>query len=190
MKSTRCALFVLAALAVAAMPAAAATYSIDPVHSSVIFKIKHFGASNFYGAFKEVTGTIHYDAENPGASSVELEIAAASVDTRNEQRDNHIKSPDFLNAGEFPKITFKSTGVEGSADSLQVTGKLTLHGVTKDVTATVEKVGEGKNPRSGANLIGFETRLTIDRTDFDMGFMAGPLGEEVDLIISLEAGQQ
>lgn len=190
MKSTRCALLILASLLLAAMPAAAATYSVDPVHSSVVFKIRHFGASNFYGDFKTVTGTIQYDAENPGASSVELEVAADSVDTRNEQRDNHVKSPDFLNAAEFPKITFKSTGVEGSGDTLQVTGKLTLHGVTKDVAVTVEKVGEGKHPRSGESLIGFETHLTINRSDYDMGFMVGPLGEEIHLILSVEAGHK
>lgn len=190
MRSMKCALLVVAALLLVALPAAAATYSIDPVHSSVIFKVRHFGTSNFYGVFKGVSGTITYDAENPAASSVEVEIAADSIDTRNEQRDGHAKSPDFLNAAEFPKITFKSTKVEGSADTLQVTGKLTLHGVTKDVTTTVEKVGEGKHPRSGQNLIGFETHLTLDRTQYDMGFMAGPLGEQIDLILSFEADQK
>lgn len=188
MKTTRCALLVLTALLLAAIPASAATYEIDPVHSSVIFKVKHFGVSNFYGAFKEISGTIDYDAENVGSSSIDVEIAADSVDSRNKNRDEHIMGPDFLNSGEFPKITFKSTGVKGSGDSFQVTGKLTLHGVTKDVTADVEKIGEGKHPRSGASLIGFEARLTIDRTGYDMGFMAGPLSEEVDLILSFEAG--
>ena len=184
MKMTRIALIALLAFTVT-LPATAATYKIDGAHSSVIFKVKHFDVGNFYGAFKDVSGTIDYNAS--GESSIDLTIAADSVDTRNGQRDDHVKSPDFLNAAEFPKITFKATGVKASGDSFDVTGKLTLHGVTKDVTAKVEKTGQGKNPRSGKEMVGFEARFEVDRTQFDMGFMAGPLSKEVEFIVALEA---
>jgi len=173
-----------------ALPAAAATYSVDGTHSSAIFRIKHFGSSNFYGVFREVSGTIHYDPAKPDASSIEVTIKAESVDTRNQRRDGHAKSPDFLNAAQFPNITFKSTSVKPLGDDrFEVTGALTLLGVTKTITATAEKVGEGKSPQSDTQLVGFEARFVVDRTDFGMGFMAGPmLGKEVTLIISLEAG--
>lgn len=175
---------------VPAVAADAATYEIDGVHSSALFKVKHFGTSNFYGAFREIKGSIDYDAAAPEGMGIAVEISSASVDTRFEQRDNHVKSPDFLNAAEFPAISFKSTSVTANGDdTFAVTGNLTLHGVTKEIQVTAEKVGEGEHPRSGKQLIGFEARFVVDRTEFDMGFMAGPLSEEVEFLISLEAGK-
>ena len=192
MKSTRSLpLIAVAILALTAAPAAAATYDIDPVHSSAVFKIKHFNTSNFYGVFKSVNGTIEFDPSDAAKSSIEVTIAADSVDTRNDRRTDHVKSPDFLNAKQFPTITFKSSSVKSvGGDKFEVSGKLTLLGVTKDITVQVEKVGEGKHPRSGQELIGFETRFAVDRTDYDMNFMAGPLGEEVTFLLSLEAGKK
>jgi polyisoprenoid-binding protein YceI len=184
-------LAVLALAALAAAPAMAAGYAIDGTHSSAIFRIKHFETAYFYGAFKEVSGTVTYDAENPAKSSIMVEIAAASADTRNTNRDDHVKSPDFLNAAEFPKITFKSTSVKAAGDDmLEVTGDFTLHGVTKPVTAEVELTGQGTHPSSGKAIIGFLARFTVDRTQHDMGFMAGPLSKEVDFILSVEAAAE
>jgi len=177
------------AFALFTAPAAAATYTIDGTHSSAIFKIQHFGVSNFYGAFSALSGTIEYDAANPEGLSIQVSIAADSVTTRAENRDNHVKSPDFLNAAEFPTITFESTGVSQTGDGqYEVTGNLTLHGVTREMTVTAERVGEGAHPRSGKELVGFESHFTVDRTEHDMGFMAGPLSAEIDFILSLEAG--
>ncbi len=173
-----------------ATPVTAADYSVDAVHSSALFKVTHLGTSNFYGMFKEMEGTIVYDDANPAGSSIEITIAAESVDTRSENRDNHVKSPDFLNAKQFPKITFKSTSVKAAGGGLEVTGDLTLLGVTKPVTAKVVKTGEGKNPRSGAELIGFEATFSVDRTAHDMNFMAGPLGETIDFTLAVEAIKQ
>jgi polyisoprenoid-binding protein YceI len=168
---------------------AATTFKIDPVHSSALFKIKHFGTSNFYGRFNDMSGTITYDAAAPSTASIQIEVAAGSVDTRVERRDQHIKSADFFNAAQFPRITFKSTKVEASGgDDLAVTGDLTFLGVTKSVTATVTKTGTGKHPQGGHELVGFETRLTIKRSDFGNSFMNGPLSDEVELIFALEAG--
>ena len=181
----------LLCLALLAAPALAATYKVDGGHSSAVFKIQHFGAGNFYGIFDTIEGTIEYDAGNPGASSIEISIAADSVQSRIGRRDDHIKSPDFLDAKQFPKITFKSKSVKkGKDDTFEITGDLTLHGVTREITLTAEKTGEGKNPRSGAELIGFEARFSVDRAEYDMNFMVGPLGKEVGFIIALEAGKQ
>lgn len=184
--------FALAALLLtAALPAAAATYEIDGTHSSAIFKAKHLGASNFYGRFNDVSGTIHYDPAKPEASKIKVAIKSESVATGNERRDGHIKSPDFLNAAQFPEITFESTSVKKiSDDKLEVTGKLTLHGVSKEITVTAEKTGEGKQPQSGTELIGFETHFSVERTAYDMGFMVGPLGDEIGFILALEAGKK
>ena len=175
-----------------ALSAGAATYTIDPAHSSVIFKVRHLGASNFYGAFKDIQGTIEFDPARPEASSIQFEIVAESVDSRNEGRDRHLRSPDFLNAKQFPVIKFTSSKVEKTSDGFRVTGELELHGVKKTVTGDVEHVGTGKHPRSGKELVGFETRLTIDRTDFGVNYMATPegLGTDVHLIVSVEAGEQ
>lgn len=182
----------LSGLAVAglllAVPTSATEYEIDSVHSSAIFKVTHLGVSNFYGAFSQMEGTVVYDPAAPESSTITIEIAAESVDTRNENRDGHVKSPDFLNAKQFPTIRFESTGVEATGEGrLAVTGDLTLLGVTRPVTAQVEKTGEGKHPRSGKDLVGFEARFAVDRTDYDMNFMAGPLGEEVEFILAIEA---
>ena len=181
----------LALVLVAGAPAAAATYQIDTVHSSVVFKAKHLGASNFYGRFNDVTGSIDFDAASPAAGKVKLDIKAESVDTNNEQRDNHLRSPDFFDAKQFPAISFQSTKVaKATDDALDVTGNLTLHGVTKPVTLRVVKTGAGKHPRSGKDLIGFETKTTIKRSDFGMQFMQGPLSDEIEVIISVEAAVQ
>ena len=178
----------LAAFVLAPLAASAATYEIDGIHSSAVFKIKHFGVANFYGFFEDISGTVNYDPVAGEALAIEVAIAAASVDSRFEQRDDHIKSPDFLNAAEFPTITFKSTSVAPGADgTYEVTGDLTLHGVTREIRVTAERTGEGKHPRSGKDMVGFETLFTVDRTDFGMDFMDGPLSAEVTFLLALEA---
>jgi polyisoprenoid-binding protein YceI len=176
----------------AAHPAAAqTTYAIDPVHSSVLFKVKHMGVANFYGRFNEIAGTIAYDEANPEKSSVSLEIQTGSVDTHASGRDDHLKSADFFNAAQFPTLSFASTSVEKSGGTTyEVRGDLTMLGVTKPVTLTVEKTGEGTHPRSQKPMIGFEARATIARSEWGMEFMNGPLSDQVELIIALEARAQ
>jgi polyisoprenoid-binding protein YceI len=179
---------ILALLAVA-QPLSAASYTIDPVHSSALFKIQHFGVSNVYGALWDVTGTITYDEASEADASIEITITTASLDTNNERRDAHISSPDFLDAKQFPTINFVSTAVRPLGQGrYEVVGDLTLHGVTTQVKATADKVGQGPHPRSGKPLIGFETRFTFKRSDFDMEFMLGPLSDEVEIVVSIEAG--
>lgn len=183
-------LILFAAALALALPASAATYTIDGSHSSALFKVKHFDVANFYGMFNEVEGTIDYDPATPAEAKINVTIKADSVDSRNTSRDDHIKSPDFLNAKQFPTITFKSTAVKPlGGDRFEVTGTLTLHGVTKELSVIAEKTGSGKNPRNGKDMVGFEARFTVDRTEYDMGFMAGPLSTDIEFTLALEAAK-
>lgn len=170
------------------LPVAGGTYEIDGVHSAVVFRIKHLGVSYSYGRFNEITGSFVYDDAKPESSSIQVEIATASVDTGHDGRDQHLQSPDFFNAAEFPKITFASKSVKKSKEGrLTVAGDLTLHGVTKPVTADVEFVGAGDRGQMG-NKAGFETTFTVKREDFGMTKMLGEtgLGNEVRVTVSLE----
>jgi polyisoprenoid-binding protein YceI len=178
------------ALLAATSPVSAATYDIDTVHSSALFKVKHFDTAYFYGAFRTVSGTVQYDPSNPAASSIDVTIDAQSVDSRNTGRDDHLKSPDFLNAKQFPQITFKSKSVEARGDDLEVTGDLTMLGITREIQVTATKTGQGTNPRSKKDIIGFHSTFTVDRTAHDMNFMVGPLSQEISFILSLEAVKQ
>lgn len=162
------------------------TYKVDPVHSTVLFKAKRFDVVNVYGRFNGLQGTLIVDDENPAASSIELEIKAEAVDTNNERRDNHLRSPDFLNATQFPRITFKSVKIDKlEGNRYEVTGDLSLHGVTQSIVVEVEHVGSGQHPRRGTPLIGFETTFTIKRSDFGMNFMLLALSDEIQLIIAV-----
>jgi polyisoprenoid-binding protein YceI len=183
-----CALALVALAAPAAL--AAETFAIDPVHSAVLFKINHLGVSNFYGRFQDVTGTYVLDADNPAASSLDVTIKAESVDTHNEKRDQHLKSPDFFNVKQFPVLTMKSKSVKKTGDkTFRVTADLTVHGVTKEVTFDATQVGAGKDPWGGYRS-GFEGSLTLKRSEYDVKFMPGGVGEDVTILISVEGVRQ
>jgi polyisoprenoid-binding protein YceI len=165
---------------------ATTTYEVDATHSSVLFRVKHLETSYFYGRFNEISGNITLDKEAPTKSRVALEIKAESVDTFNERRNQHLKSPDFFNVKQFPVIAFKSKSVKRlDADTYEITGDLTLHGVTKTLTIQAKQTGTSKN-RRGNELVGFETTFTIKRSEFGMNFMLNGLSDEVKLIVSLE----
>ncbi len=169
-------------------PAETQAFNVDPVHSTVVFRIKHFDVSYFYGRFNQITGKVEFDAEDPANSSFLIEIKADSVDTNSGQRDRHLKSPDFFNAREFSSIIFKSTRVSRRGDNrLEVSGDLTMHGVTRPLSLSIDYVGP-KDAR-GKSLMGFETTFTIKRSDFGMsyGIEQKALGDEVKLFVSLEA---
>jgi polyisoprenoid-binding protein YceI len=165
------------------------TYNVDPVHSSVVFGVKHNSVTDFYGAFKEISGTVTFDAADLSKSSVELSVPVESVDTRNEKRDQHLKSPDFFNAKQFPAITFKSNKIEGSGDNYKVSGDLTIHGVTKPITVDFKRGPDGKGGQ-GKTVGGGQAHFTIKRSDYDMKFMTGPIGDDVNIIVSLEGVKQ
>lgn len=182
--------FLLPALA-AAEPT---VYKVDPDHSGVGFSIRHF-VSNVPGRFNDFEGTIRYDPQNPSASSIELSVRATSIDTGNNDRDEHLRSPDFFDAQKFPTLTFASTGVTAKdAHTLEVTGDLTLHGVTRRVTIPVQVLGTAKTPNG--EKAGFEALFTLNRKDFGVTWNrvldAGGtvLGEDVKITIDIEASRQ
>jgi polyisoprenoid-binding protein YceI len=167
--------------------AAPSTYKVDPAHSFVIFRIKHMDVGHVYGRFNEPNGAITIDDADPTKSSFTLELQTQKVDTGIQKRDDHLKSTDFFNAKQFPTIKFASTSVKKTDKGYEVTGDLTLHGVTKPVTLNIEQTGQGAmGPKQ---ILGFETTVDIKRSDFGMKNMIGPAADDVRLIISLEAGK-
>ena len=183
-------LIILAFVTSLALSARAAdTFKIDPVHSSVGFSVMHLGVTNVYGRFNDISGAVVFDKDNVANSSVELSVPIESIDTHVAKRDQHLKSPDFFDAKQFPTMTFKSTKVEGSGDTFKVTGDFTLHGVTKSLTVDFKKGSESKGMQ-GEIRGGGETRFSIKRSDFGMKFMAGALGDEVNIVLSLEGIKQ
>lgn len=184
-------------LALAAAPAAAGveTYTIDAAHSMVGFKIRHF-VSKVPGRFDVYSGTISVDRENLAATKIEVEIDAASIDTDNEKRDEHLRSPDFFDVEKFPKITYKSTKVTAvGTDKAIVDGNLTMRGVTKPVKLEVEILGYGPDAWGGFRA-GYEATTTIDRKEFgivwnqllDTG--GAVLGDSVEITLNIEAIRQ
>jgi polyisoprenoid-binding protein YceI len=169
----------------AAVSAFADTFKIDPVHSSVVFKIKHANVNYVYGRFNEVSGTFTLDGDK---STVEAAAPIKSVDTNNPKRDEHIKGPDFFNSKQFPEVSFKSTKVEEKDGKLSVTGDLTLHGVTKSITVALEKLGPG--PLMNETRAGLAGEFTIKRSEFGMDKMLQMLGDEVTLYLGLEGVKQ
>jgi polyisoprenoid-binding protein YceI len=183
----------LAAIVLSATGAAALAdnYAIDPVHSTDVFKIKHLNVAYVYGRINGPTGTISYDPANPEATKFDVTLEAANIDTGNAQRDNHLKSPAFFNAKEFPTLTFKSTSVKKLDDkNLEVTGDLTIHGVTKSVTVKVEVVGTGPGVPQTGPVAGFESTFTINRNDYGIKEFPGMLGDDVTFTISLEGDKK
>lgn len=169
-------------------------YKVDAVHSGVGFTIRHF-VTNVPGRFKEFEGAIKYDPQNPAASSVQFTVKPASIDTGNNDRDQHLRSPDFFNVEKNPTWTFSSTKVAAKdKDTLDVTGDLTINGVTKTVTLPVEYLGAVKTPNG--EKAGFETTFTINRKDYGIVWNrvldAGGtiLGEDVKVNIAIEANRE
>lgn len=163
----------------------AGTYEIDPIHSALIFRAKHFGAGYTYGWFRDFGGSFVVDAD-PAKSTIELTAKVESIDSGAKKRDDHLRSPDFFNAAQFPTLTFKSTKVEPTTGgAARVTGDLTMHGVTKSLTVEVKPVGSGVDPMN-ATRAGYEATLTLDRMDYGIAFMPDGIGKTIDLIIAFE----
>lgn len=162
-------------------------YQIDPVHSSVQFRIKHLAISNVYGNFTNFSGKLIIDPENPTKNSIEAFVTAQSVNTNTPKRDNHLRSPDFFDAENFPKVSFKSNSWKKLDNEIfEVSGDLTLLGVTRPLKVELLQTGAGKDPWGGYR-VGFETSFTIERNDFKMGEMQNSVGGKVNIIVSIEA---
>ncbi len=170
---------------------AADNYKVDTIHSSSVFRIKHANTSYFWGRFNDPTGSFALDEADVTRSTFSIELDVTKVDTGNDKRDAHLKSPDFFNAKQYPKITFKSTSAKkGEAENtLDVAGELTMHGVTKPVIATVELTGKGEFP-PGAKRAGIEATIVVKMTDFEMKAMPGALSDEVKVIVALAGVKQ
>ncbi len=175
-----------AAIAFSATASRAAEYRIDPAHSFVQFKISHLGYSWMVGVFDRISGSFAFDpTAGPAAQKISVEIDTASVDSGHAERDKHLRSPDFLNVRKFPKAMFVSTGYEGDAKGGRMKGNLTLMGVTRPVSITVKKVGEGKDPWGGYRA-GFEGTTTLSRRAFGAGMNLGPASDTVQFFLSVE----
>lgn len=171
------------------------TFTVDPSHSELSFSVRHMMVSKVRGRFGEVEGSITI-AEDPAASSVQISIGVASVDTGAADRDGHLSSPDFFDAETYPTIVFRSTGVRDlKGDAFTLDGDLTVRDVTRPVSFGVTYNGMGRNPW-GQVVIGFEGRVEIDREDFGLVWnqaleTGGVLvGKVATIDIAVEASQQ
>ena len=188
--------FVIVLLAaVAAGPAAAAesTWEIDPAHSSVQFSVRHMMVSNVRGEFRKVSGTVQGDETDPTTAKVEATIDTTSIDTRNEKRDAHLKSADFLDTEKFPTMTFKSKKIEKTGEHrYRVTGDLTLHGVTREVTLDVEGPSAAVKDPMGNVRVGATATAKINRQDFGITWSKSldgggvMVGDDIGVTIDVE----
>ena len=166
------------------------TWAIDPVHSSVEFAVRHLMITTVKGRFADVQGTVVLDDASPSDSSVAITIQASSIDTREPQRDAHLKSADFFDAEKFPTLTFRSTSVrDWTADGFTLIGGLAIHGVTREVALDVKSEGRAKDPWGGERA-GFTATTRIKRSDFGLTWNqlleTGGLAVSDDVRISLE----
>lgn len=184
-------LFTLATILVACgtVAEAADTYTVDPVHSSISFMISHVGISNIHGRFNDFSGKITIDQADPAKSSFALSIPMESIDTNNVKRDEHLRAPDYFNAKQFPTMTFQSTKVKAVDGGYEVTGDLTLHGVTKPVSFILKGGDKVVEFPKGTKRIGLVSTLSIRRSDFGVNAEPKALGDEVPIFIGIEAAQ-
>jgi polyisoprenoid-binding protein YceI len=175
-------------------PALKITYKIDPAHSSAHFTVRHMMISNVRGSFGNIQGTIEYDSANPEESTVNAVIDVNSIRTQDEKRDGHLKSPDFFDVAKYPTMTFQSREVAHTSDGAgEITGDLTIHGVTQEVTLKVEGPTAETTDPYGNVRVGASASTKIKRNDFGVKFNA-PLetggvlvGEEVKIELEISA---
>ncbi len=172
------------------------TWNLDKTHSTAEFSVRHLMISNVKGHFSDLSGTLSYDPRKIEQSSVQVAIPTASIDTREANRDAHLKSPDFFDAEKFPELTFRSTEWKHkNDDELLVTGDLTIHGVTRPVTLAIEATPEVKDPWGGTR-IGFTGKTKINRKDFGLTWNAAletggvVVGEDISITIEAEFVRQ
>ena len=172
-------------------------YNIDPAHSAAQFKVRHMMIANVKGEFTKISGGVNYDPANPGATQIQATIDASTINTRDEQRNGHLKSADFFDVEKFPNITFQSKKVAATGPgSFEVMGDLTIHGVTQPVALTVEDVTpEAKDPWGNLRR-GATAKTKINRKDFGLhwnvaleagGFL---VGDDIEITIDVELIRQ
>ena len=167
------------------------TWNLDPAHSTVEFAVKHLMISTVRGRFGDVKATITADEADPGSAVVTAEIATASIDTRADQRDAHLRSADFFDAEQYPTIAFRSTKIEKKGEDIRVTGDLTIRGVTRQITLDVTEEGRGRDPWGGERA-GFSATTKINRRDFGLTWNQAletggvVVGDEIKITVDAE----
>ncbi len=173
-----------------ALAQAADTFDVDPAHADVGFTVNHLGFSDTFGRFNKVEGVILFDEDKLEASSVEVTIDAASVDTNHAKRDEDLRSENFFDVAKFPTITFKSTGIEKTGENTgRITGDLTLHGVTKPVVLDATFINKAPHPLpsyNGVIVAGFSGTTKIKRSDFGMTTYAPAIGDEIAIRLAID----
>ena len=171
--------------------AASETFVIDTdrSHASITFRIKHLGFSWLTGRFDDFNGTFTFDAKKPENSTVKVDIDTKSVNTNHAERDKHLRGKDFLNVSKHPTATFESTGVKLDGDTATITGKLTLHGVTKEIEIAAKPVGGGEDPWGGYRQ-GFTGTTQLALKDFGIDYDLGPASQVVDMTLDIEGIRQ
>ncbi|HEX4073503.1 MAG TPA: YceI family protein [Planctomycetaceae bacterium] len=167
----------------------AETYTVDPVHSSISFMIAHQGISNIHGRLNDFSGKFTIDSADPARSSFALSIPIASIDTNNVKRDQHLRAPDYFNAKQFPTMSFQSTHVKAVDGGYEVTGDLTLHGVTKPLKFTLKGGDKVVEFPKRKKRIGFVSSFSIRRSDFGVSADLKSLGDEIPILIGIEAAR-
>ncbi|WP_375196666.1 YceI family protein [Sphingobium sp.] len=163
----------------------AGTYTIDPGHTQIMFAYDHMGFSNNLGVISESTGTLTLDPKNPSAAKVAVDVPVANLRTGVAKLDEHLMKPEFFDAAKFPKATFVSTGVKVQGTEAEISGNLTIKGITKPVTLDAQFYGAGKAPAmmGGKENVGFVATTTVKRSDFNMGYGVPMVGDAVELKI-------
>jgi len=184
----------LASILLAAAPALASEWKIDPVHSGANFRVRHLGISNVDGVLGPITGMIHMDDKDVTKSSVDVSIDVTQISTQNAQRDGHLKSPDFFDVAKFPTAMFKSTKVEKAGKGkLKITGDLTMHGISKPVTLAVEGPSAQVKDMMGMTRVAMTATTTLNRKQWDLNWnkvMTGGellVSDEVQVTLPIEA---
>jgi polyisoprenoid-binding protein YceI len=167
------------------------TWTIDTAHSTVEFAVKHMMFTTVKGHFSDVKGSIEFDPEDPTAGKADITIAAASIDSRDAQRDAHLRSADFLDVEKFPTLTFRSTKAVGTPTQFTLTGDLTIRGITRPITLVVTFTGSGKDPWGGERA-GFSATGKLNRKEFGLTWNAALetggvlVGDEVKIAIDVQ----
>lgn len=183
----RASFYLIALIFAASAAAQTGTWKIDPNHSSAQFSVRHLGVSTVRGAFTKVNGSASYDASNPSKNSLEATIEADSIDTRVQMRDKDLRSPNFLDVQKYPTITFHSKQAKTAGDGkMQITGDLTIHGVTKEVVLDVDGPSAPIKDPWGNQRIGASASTKINRKDFGVNGAPGVVGDEISITIDAE----
>ncbi len=176
------------ALSIPGISAQAADYVIDTkkAHAFIQFKVSHLGYSWVLGRFNSFSGVFSYDEDNPSTATAKVEIDVGSIDTNHAERDKHLRGEEFLNTDKFPQASFVGTSFKELEDGkAELTGNLTLHGVTKPLTIAVTHIGHGDDPWGGYRR-GFEGTTSFKLADYGINHQLGPASETVELFLTLE----